>query len=255
MIIATRRDAALMPEVAHVFEENFHVYGVRKVWRQLKREGHDTARCTVARLMRGMGLQGVIRGKPVRTTISDKAAPCPLDHVNRQFKAPRPNALWVSDFTYVATWSGFAYVAFIIDAYARRIVGWTMIRSHSSPPRRGSASRIIRVGLSGPRSGGSTQAAEPPDTAAAREAPGVRFGRSPSASRCRRNTVRWRASFGMAPPTRPRVAGEQHAYCLLAEISRGRTGPAHAGRAASCGRWSRSGLPPPLPPSAARLWI
>lgn len=80
---------------------------MRKVWRQLKREGHGLARCTVARLMRGMGLQGVIRGKPVRTTISDKAAPCPLDHVNRQFKAPRPNALWVSDFTYVATWSGF----------------------------------------------------------------------------------------------------------------------------------------------------
>jgi transposase InsO family protein len=125
----TRRDAALMPEIARVFEENFHVYGVRKIWRQLKREGHDTARCTVARLMRGMGLQGVIRGKPVRTTISDKAAPCPLDHVNRQFKAPRPNALWVSDFTYVATWSGFAYVAFIIDAYARRIVGWRVSRT------------------------------------------------------------------------------------------------------------------------------
>lgn len=76
-----------------------------------------------------MGLQGVIRGKPVRTTIGDKAAPCPLDHVNRQFKAPRPNALWVSDFTYVATWSGFAYVAFIIDAYARRIVGWCVSRT------------------------------------------------------------------------------------------------------------------------------
>jgi putative transposase len=124
-----RRDAALMPEIARVFEENFRVYGVRKVWRQLKREGHDLPRCTVARLMRGMCLQGVIRGKPVRTTISDKAAPCPLDHVNRQFKAPRPNALWVSDFTYVATWSGFAYVAFIIDAYARRIVGWRVSRT------------------------------------------------------------------------------------------------------------------------------
>ena len=124
-----RRDAALMPEIARVFEENFRVYGVRKVWRQLRREGHDLARCTIARLMRAMGLQGVIRGKPVRTTISDKAAPCPLDHVNRQFKAPRPNALWVSDFTYVATWSGFAHVAFIIDAYARRIVGWRVSRS------------------------------------------------------------------------------------------------------------------------------
>jgi len=124
-----QRDAALMPEIARVFGENFRVYGVRKVWRQLKREGHDLARCTVARLMRGMGLQGVIRGKPIRTTISDKAARCPLDHVNRHFKAPRPNALWVSDFTYVATWSGFAHVAFIIDAYARRIVGWRVSRT------------------------------------------------------------------------------------------------------------------------------
>lgn len=124
-----RRDAALMPEIARVFEETFRVYGVRKVWRQLKREGHDLARCTVARLMRGMGLQGASRGKPVRTTISDKAAPCPLDHVSRQFKAARPNALWVSDFTYVSTWSGFAYVAFIIDAYARRIVGWRVSRT------------------------------------------------------------------------------------------------------------------------------
>ena len=83
----------------------------------------------MVRLMRSMGLQGVIRGKPVRTTISDKAAPCPLDHVNRQFKAPRPNALWVSDFTYVATWTGFVYVAFVIDAYARRIVGWRASRT------------------------------------------------------------------------------------------------------------------------------
>jgi putative transposase len=80
---------------------------VRKVWRQLRREGEDIARCAVERLMRSLGLQGVIRGKPVKTTISDKAAPCPLDHVNRQFRAPRPNALWVSDFTYVATWTGF----------------------------------------------------------------------------------------------------------------------------------------------------
>ena len=85
-----KRDDALMPEVQRVFEENFGVYGVRKVWRQLKREGHDVARCTVARLMRTLGLQGVIRGKPVRTTISDKATPCPLDHVNRQFKAAAP---------------------------------------------------------------------------------------------------------------------------------------------------------------------
>jgi transposase InsO family protein len=124
-----RRDAALIPEISRVFEENFRVYGVRKVWRQLRREGHAVARCTVARLMQSMGLQGVIRGKPVRTTISDKAVPCPQDHVNRQFKAPRPNALWVSDFTYVATWTGFVYVAFVIDAYARRIVGWRASRT------------------------------------------------------------------------------------------------------------------------------
>jgi putative transposase len=131
--IRARRDAALLPEVQRVFDANFRVYGVRKVWRQMKREGHQLARCTVARLMRSAGLQGVIRGKPARTTMSDKAAPCPLDHVNRQFKAPRPNTLWVSDFTYVATWSGFVYVAFVIDAYARRIVGWRASRTaHAS---------------------------------------------------------------------------------------------------------------------------
>jgi transposase InsO family protein len=124
-----KRDTALKPEIARVFAENFGVYGVRKVWRQLRREGFTVARCTVERLMAELGLQGVIRGKPVRTTISDKAAPCPLDHVNRQFHAPRPNALWVSGFVYVATWSGFVYVAFVIDAYARRIVGWRVSRA------------------------------------------------------------------------------------------------------------------------------
>ena len=128
-----KRDAALKPEVRRVFDDNFQVYGVRKVWRQLRRENHDVARCTVERLMRDMGLQGAIRGKPVRTTVSDKAAPCPLDHVNRQFRAPGPNVLWVSDFTYVATWAGFVYVAFVIDAYARRIVGWRVSRTaHAS---------------------------------------------------------------------------------------------------------------------------
>jgi transposase InsO family protein len=127
------RDAGLMPLVTRVFEENFEVYGVRKVWRQLQREGQEVARCTIERLMQSMGLQGVIRGKPVKTTISDKAARCPLDHVNRQFHAPRPNALWVSDFTYVATWAGFVYVAFVIDTYARRLVGWRVSRTaHTS---------------------------------------------------------------------------------------------------------------------------
>jgi len=128
-----QRDQALRPEVTRVFAENFAVYGVRKVWRQMMGEGFPVARCTVERLMREMGLAGVIRGKPVRTTISDKAAPCPLDHVNRQFRAPAPNRLWVSDFTYVATWAGFVYVAFVIDTYARRIVGWRVSRTaHAS---------------------------------------------------------------------------------------------------------------------------
>jgi len=112
-----------------VFDENLRVYGVRKVWHQLRREGVSVARCTVARLMRDMGLAGVIRGKPVRTTVSDKAASCPLDRVNRQFRAPAPNVLWVSDFTYVSTWSGFVYVAFVVDVFARRIVGWRVSRS------------------------------------------------------------------------------------------------------------------------------
>ncbi|MER8621950.1 IS3 family transposase [Mesorhizobium sp. M1409] len=127
-----KRDEALKDEVRRVFEANFRVYGVRKIWRQLQREGFDVARCTVARLMRAMGLEGIIRGKPIRTTVSDKAAPCPLDHVNRQFHAPA-NMLWVSDFTYVATWTGFVYVAFVIDTYARRIVGWRVSRTaHAS---------------------------------------------------------------------------------------------------------------------------
>ena len=124
-----RRDAELSQEIRRVFAANFGVYGVRKVWRQMQREGIDVARCTVARLMRQMGLKGVVRGKSNRTTVSDASAPCPRDRVNRQFTAVRPNALWVSDFTYVATWSGFVYVAFVIDAFARRIVGWRVSRS------------------------------------------------------------------------------------------------------------------------------
>ena len=124
-----RRDARLKIEISRVFDANYRVYGVRKVWRQLRREGFDVARCTVARLMKTMGLQGVIRGKPVRTTVSDKAVPCPLDQVNRQFHAPAPNRLWVSDFTYVSTWTGMVYVAFVIDVYARFIVGWRVSRT------------------------------------------------------------------------------------------------------------------------------
>ncbi|MDT4829658.1 IS3 family transposase ISAzsp1 [compost metagenome] len=124
-----RRDEVLSGHIQRVWEENFQVYGVRKVWRQLLREGVMVARCTVERLMRRLSLQGVVRGKPVKTTISDKANPCPLDQVNRQFRAERPNALWVSDFTYVSTWQGFVYVAFVIDVFARRIVGWRVSSS------------------------------------------------------------------------------------------------------------------------------
>ena len=124
-----KRDLVLVDEIQRVFEANFRVYGVRKVWRQLGREGIDAARCTVARLMRQMGLQGAVRGREIRTTVSNPVAACPLDRVNRQFRAPRPNALWLSDFTYVATWQGFVYVAFVIDAYARRIVGWRVSRT------------------------------------------------------------------------------------------------------------------------------
>jgi putative transposase len=123
------RDLALKVAIRRVFADNFEVYGVRKVWLQLNREGVEVARCTVARLTRQMGLRSVIRGKPVRTTISDKAAPCPLKRVNRKFKAPAPNWLWGSDFTYVSTWGGMVYVAFVIDVYARWIVGWRASRT------------------------------------------------------------------------------------------------------------------------------
>ena len=124
-----RRDVVLAADIQRVFDANFRVYGVRKVWRQLGREGTKVARCTVARLMRRMGLQGVVRGREVRTTVSNPAVVCPLDRVNRQFHAPRPNALWLSDFTYVATWQGFVDVAFVIDAFARRVVGWRVSRT------------------------------------------------------------------------------------------------------------------------------
>ncbi|HHX88264.1 MAG TPA: IS3 family transposase [Paracoccus sp.] len=124
-----QRDIELKPEIEQVFEGNLSVYGVRKIWHQMRREGFDIARCTVARLMKDIGIEGVIRGKKPRTTIPDKALPCPLDRVNRQFYAPAPNVLWVSDFTYVATWQGFIYVAFVIDVFARRVVGWRASRT------------------------------------------------------------------------------------------------------------------------------
>jgi putative transposase len=124
-----KRDEALLPQISQVWNDNLRVYGPRKVWRQLRRQQVCVARCTVERLMRRLGLRGVVRGKPVRTTIADPKAPCPLDKVNRQFKATRPNQLWVADFTYVSTWQGFVYVAFVVDVFARCIVGWRVSTS------------------------------------------------------------------------------------------------------------------------------
>jgi len=127
--VRAKRDDGLKLEIQRVWDDNFRVYGVRKVWRQLKREGFEVARCTVARLMRDLGLRGVVRGRKVKTTVPDELLDRPLDRVNRQFNAVRPNALWVADLTYVATWRGFVYVAFVIDAFARRIVGWRVSSS------------------------------------------------------------------------------------------------------------------------------
>ena len=125
----TLRDEQLKTEISRVHAANFSVYGARKVWRQLNREGIVVARCTVQRLMRELGLHGVVRGKTTRTTIPDETAARPADLVERDFSATRPNQLWVADITYVATWSGFVYTSFIIDAYSRAIVGWQASRS------------------------------------------------------------------------------------------------------------------------------
>ena len=127
-----RRDEQLCLMIRRVWEENFRVYGARKVWRQLQREGLVVARCTVERLMRQLGLAGVVRGRRCRTTIPADLAERPADRVQRQFTASRPNQLWVADFTYVATWAGFVYVAFVIDVFARRIVGWRVARTMST---------------------------------------------------------------------------------------------------------------------------
>ena len=123
------RDAELKAEIVRVHGEHFGVYGARKVWRQLHREGIRVARCTVERLMRELGLRGAVRGKPRRTTTPDATATRPADLVERDFSAARPNQLWVADLTYVATWSGFAYVALVIDAFSRFLVGWQAARS------------------------------------------------------------------------------------------------------------------------------
>jgi putative transposase len=119
-----KRDAQLSCYIRRVWDENFRVYGVRKVWRQLRREGTLVARCTVERLMRQMGIRGAVRGRTFKTTIPDDMAALPADRVERNFSATRPNQLWVADLTYVASWRGFVYVAFVIDTFARRIVGW-----------------------------------------------------------------------------------------------------------------------------------
>jgi transposase InsO family protein len=124
-----RRDLELQPEIQRVWNENFRVYGARKVWRQLNREGLRVARCTVERLMRAEGLSGAVRGRKFKTTITDDTAARPSDLVCREFTASRPNQLWVSDLTYVATWQGFVYVAFVIDVFSRMIVGWRTSRS------------------------------------------------------------------------------------------------------------------------------
>ena len=123
------RDDALKPEIQRVFDENFRVYGAHKVWTQLNREGLRVARCTVERLMKALGLRGVVRGKTFKTTIPDELADRRQDRVNRTFSVSRPNALWVADLTYVATWRGVVFVAFVIDAFARRIVGWRVSSS------------------------------------------------------------------------------------------------------------------------------
>jgi len=119
-----QRDAHLRPEIDRVWHANYEVYGVQKVWKQLNRERITVARCTVARLMHELGLRGVVRGRRVTTTVPDLLAERPQDLVQRNFTATRPNQLWVSDFTYVATWRGFVYVAFVTDVFSRRIVGW-----------------------------------------------------------------------------------------------------------------------------------
>jgi len=130
--VRAKRDEYLREEIDRVWKENFRVYGARKVWKQLNREGISVARCTVERLMREMGLRGVVRGKRIKTTIPSDVAERPLDLVERDFAPSGPNRLWVSDLTYVATWRGFVYVAFVIDAYGRRIVGWRVSNSLKS---------------------------------------------------------------------------------------------------------------------------
>jgi len=156
--VRTRRDEVLAVQVQRVWREHRTVYGVRKVWKQLGREGYAVARCTVARLMRRLGLAGVVRGRCFKvTTTPDLAAARPPDLVSRQFTADRPNQLWVADLTYVATWRGFVYVAFVIDVFSRRIVGWR-VSSFAERPGAGCAGAgALRPGPRGDRAVGASQ--------------------------------------------------------------------------------------------------
>jgi putative transposase len=145
----TKRDEVLCQTITRIWQENHGLYGCRKIWHTLRREGTMVARCTVERLMRKLGLQGVVRGKKIVTTQPDKAQSCPLDKVNRQFKAERPNQLWISDFTYVPTWQGMVYVAFVIDVFARRIVGWRVSTSMTTAFVLDALNQAVATRLSG----------------------------------------------------------------------------------------------------------
>ena len=148
-----RRDDEIKAQIKRVHEASSGLYGARKVWHQLLREGVAVARCTVERLMATMGLAGVRRGKTTTITVSNPKAPCPLDKVNREFCVQRPNALWVVDFTYVHTWVGFVYVAFVIDAYARRIVGWKVSTSATASFVLDALEQAIHARRPGPEDG------------------------------------------------------------------------------------------------------
>lgn len=148
-----RRDDEIKAQIKRVHEDSSGLYGARKVCHQLLRDGVAVARCIVERLMATMGLAGVRRGKTTTTTVSNPKAPCPLDKVNREFRVEQPNALWVVDFTYVHTWAGFVYVAFVIDAYARRIVGWKVSTSATAGFVLDALEQAIHVRRPGPGPG------------------------------------------------------------------------------------------------------
>ena len=147
-----RRDDDIRQQIKRVHDDSSGLYGTRKVWHQMRREGVKVAKCTVERLMRGMGLAGVRRGKTCVTTVSNPKAPCPLDKVNRAFRVSRPNALWVVDVTYVI-WAGFVYVAFVIDAYARRIIGWKVSTSATASFVLDALEQAIHARRPGPEDG------------------------------------------------------------------------------------------------------